>query len=52
MLICRDLQAMDTAEAEQPEGDNSHDTMDDVDAELEALAEVKSHSLSRVPKLQ
>lgn len=44
MLVCCELQAVDIAEAEQPEGDNSHDTMDDVNAELLALAEVQSHS--------
>ena len=34
------LQEMDMAEAAQPGEGNNHDILDDVDAELQALAEV------------
>lgn len=34
------MQEMQTAKAGQPDGDNNHDPKDDVDAELQALAEV------------
>ena len=43
--VCQ-MQDVETAAAEQPEGNNDNDTMDDVDAELQALAEVKSYSMS------
>ena len=34
------MQEMDTAEAGQPDADNNHDILEDVDAELQELAEV------------
>lgn len=39
------MQAMDTIEIKQPEGQKTLDTMDDIDAELQALAQVHLTSL-------